>query len=237
MGLCASALDTGAVAMTVSPVEPVTMHWAEGTPHLIVRLDRAALESKVAQVLGRTVRDPVCFELGMDLRTPQAQSFRGVVDLLRGELERGDGLVRQPLAVAQMEQLLMTALLAAQPSNYSDLLAGDERAAAPRAIRRAVEIIEAHAAEPLTVEDVAEAVGVSVRALQAGFHRYVKCSPMAYLREVRLDRVRDELTVADPALGVTVTDIAYRWGFVHLARFAQAYGEKFGELPSTTLRR
>lgn len=59
---------------------------------------------------------------------------------------------------------------------------------------------------------------------------------MAYLREIRLDRVHAELSTADPSTGVTVTDIAYRWGFLHLARFAQAYKQKFGELPSATLR-
>ena len=225
------------VATVLSPVEPVTMHWAEETPHLIVRLDRKAIEDKVTQLVGRTVRKPVCFDLGMDMRTPEAQSFRRFVELMRAELEHSDGLVKHPLAVTQLEHLLMTSLLAAQPSNYADQLTpADDRAAAPRSIRRAVELIEEHATEPLTVEDIAEAVGVSVRALQAGFHRHVKCSPMAYLREIRLDRVHAELSTADPSTGVTVTDIAYRWGFLHLARFAQAYKQKFGELPSATLR-
>lgn len=225
------------VATVLSPVEPVAMHWAEQTPHLIVRLNRQALEERATQLLGRTVRKPVCFDLGMDIRAPQAQSFLRLVDLLKVELEHSDGLVNHPLAVAQLEQFLMTSLLAAQPSNYSDqLTGGDDRAAAPRSIRRAIEIIEEHAREPLTVEDIAEAVGVSVRALQAGFHRHVKCSPMSYLREIRLDRVREALTAADPAAGITVTDVAYQWGFLHLARFAQAYKQKFGELPSATLR-
>jgi transcriptional regulator GlxA family with amidase domain len=64
--------------------------------------------------------------------------------------------------------------------------------------------------------------------------RYVGGSPTAHLRRVRLDRVRAELSAARP--GTTVSDVAYRWGFTHLGRFAGAYAKRFGEPPSTTLR-
>jgi transcriptional regulator GlxA family with amidase domain len=51
-----------------------------------------------------------------------------------------------------------------------------------------VDIIEGHAAEPLTVEDVAEAVGIGVRALQQDFRRYLDTTPTNYLRGVRFRR-------------------------------------------------
>lgn len=44
--------------------------------------------------------------------------------------------------------------------------------------------------EPLTVEDVAEALGIGVRSLRDGFRRYLDTTPMSYLRETRLRRVR-----------------------------------------------
>ncbi|REH17472.1 AraC-like protein [Kutzneria buriramensis] len=94
---------------------------------------------------------------------------------------------------------------------------------------------EVTGAEPLTVEDVAEAVGVAVRALQDGFRRHADTTPMSYLRDVRLRRVRAELTAAEPGT-VTVTDVAVRWGFLHAGRFSVLYREQFGETPSTTLR-
>jgi AraC-like DNA-binding protein len=50
---------------------------------------------------------------------------------------------------------------------------------------------------------------------------------------VRLERVREELLCAEP--GETVTAIAMRWGFTHLARFSGIYRARFGELPSQTL--
>jgi AraC-like DNA-binding protein len=33
-----------------------------------------------------------------------------------------------------------------------------------------------------------------------------------------------------------VADVAFRWGFGHLGRFAEKYRERYGELPSETLK-
>ena len=59
---------------------------------------------------------------------------------------------------------------------------------------------------------------------------------MAYVRKARLNRVRADLLRSDPQL-VGVTEIATRWGFVHLSRFARQYRDQFNELPSATLHR
>jgi transcriptional regulator GlxA family with amidase domain len=58
---------------------------------------------------------------------------------------------------------------------------------------------------------------------------------MAYLRRVRLARAHAGLRDADPGRH-TVAEIAGRWGFTHLGRFAEAYRERYGRPPSETLR-
>jgi AraC-like DNA-binding protein len=58
---------------------------------------------------------------------------------------------------------------------------------------------------------------------------------MAWLKQRRLDRVRIELTSADPA-ATTVTSVALRWRFWHVGRFARSYQMRFGEAPSQTLK-
>jgi transcriptional regulator GlxA family with amidase domain len=88
---------------------------------------------------------------------------------------------------------------------------------------------------PPTVEDIAEATGLSVRTLQEGFRRFLDTTPMSHLREVRLRHVREELAAADPT-STTVTETATRWGFLHSGRFSAQYHQRFGELPSVTLR-
>ncbi|MEV7806969.1 AraC family transcriptional regulator [Microbispora sp. NPDC088329] len=229
-------VSTPELASVLSLTRPMTMRWAPGHVQLVTRFDRAALEAHLGKLIGRTPRRPLTFSLGMDLTRPAARSWLAVVDLLRREAETGGAMLEQPVALRQLEGLLMTQLLLAQPSNYSEALSEGQPRAAPTVVERAVDLIEARAAEPLTVEEIAGAVGVGVRALQEGFRRRLETTPMKYLREVRLDRVRAELAAANPCT-TTVTDAAYRWGFVHLGRFANAYRRRFGESPSETLRR
>ncbi|MGN8050918.1 AraC family transcriptional regulator [Curtobacterium sp. 22159] len=103
-------------------------------------------------------------------------------------------------------------------------------------LRAAVEYIHDHASEPVTIADLSEVSGLSVRSVQESFRRVFDVSPLTYLRQVRLDRVRAELLDADPQAGA-VGDVARRWGFAHLGRFSAAYAERFGEYPKQTLRR
>ena len=65
--------------------------------------------------------------------------------------------------------------------------------------------------------------------------RSLGTTPMAYLRRLRLEKTRHELSTAEPG-AVSVTNVATRRGFVHLGRFAAAYSRAFGETPSETLR-
>lgn len=61
-------------------------------------------------------------------------------------------------------------------------------------------------------------------------------SPMTYLQDVRLARAHAALVEAEPG-EVTTTEVAYRWGFTHLGRFAAGYRKKYGVAPSQTLHR
>jgi transcriptional regulator GlxA family with amidase domain len=57
------------------------------------------------------------------------------------------------------------------------------------------------------------------------------------LKNLRLDLVKKDLTAARLEKStVTVTDVALRWGFLHLSHFSESYYTKFGEHPSATLK-
>lgn len=60
--------------------------------------------------------------------------------------------------------------------------------------------------------------------------------PATYLRRVRLNGVRRALQQQN-ADSTTVTDVALKFGFWHLGRFAEQYYGLFGEAPHETLRR
>jgi AraC-like DNA-binding protein len=103
-------------------------------------------------------------------------------------------------------------------------------------LRRAIRFVHDHADEDLEVADIAAGAELSERGLQDLFRRRLAVTPMRYLREVRLDRVHLELTSRRGGV-VTVRDIARRWRFAHLGRFAASYRQRFGESPHQTLRR
>jgi transcriptional regulator GlxA family with amidase domain len=118
--------------------------------------------------------------------------------------------------------------------NRSALLRRQNSSAAPGNIRRAEEFIRSNTDEAANVESVARAAGCSVRALQLGFRRFRNTTPMAALRQARLERARNEIARSDGSL--SVTDVAARHGFGNAGRFSDTYRHAFGEYPSETLR-
>jgi transcriptional regulator GlxA family with amidase domain len=106
----------------------------------------------------------------------------------------------------------------------------------PASVRRAVDFIEAHADQPITLSQIAAEAGVTGRALQYAFQRYHGTTPTGYLRQVRLERAHAQLQAADPADGTTVAAVARRWGWASAGQFAALYRQRFGVRPSHTLR-
>jgi AraC family ethanolamine operon transcriptional activator len=104
------------------------------------------------------------------------------------------------------------------------------------AVRRIEEFLDAHEHELPSLADLCAIAGVGERALEYGFREQLGLPPGRYLRLRRLSRVRRELRAAAP--GTTrITDVAMRWGFWQLGRFASEYRALFGERPSETLAR
>lgn len=225
------------LASVVSPAEPLSMRWSGNCGKLILKIDKDTLEDHLSRVLHRSLDRPLRFELGMDLRSGFGAQWWGIVRQITSSVDRDDALLLRRPMLAAVEETVMTGLLLSQPNNYTPLLNEPDAVAPPHYVRHVVDRIEAVPGLPLTVTELATEAGTSVRALQLGFRRHLDSTPTQYLREVRLHRARDDLMVADPASSVTVTEVAYRWGFTHPGRFADAYHKRFGEHPSETLRR
>lgn len=210
--------------------------WTAGSTQLCLKIDRRALETELREQLGLPVVQAVRFELGMPLATPALRGWLSVVRMLAQELDQPGGLAAQPVLAADIQHLVIAGLLTSHRHDYSEALLGPRPPAPPRAVRLVVELIEEQPGHPWTVSQLARAAGVSVRALEAAFQRSVGDTPRSYLRARRLDAAHRELTAAE-AGAATVTDVAHRWGFGHLGRFAEQYRRRFGVSPSVTLRR
>lgn len=140
-----------------------------------------------------------------------------------------------PLLIAAAKHEAAHALLQTFTYEPGEMTPGYSHARGVR-LRHAVDFVRAHAHLPITTEQIADAAGLSVRGVQESFRRTLGVAPLEFLREVRLERVHEELLNAERGR-VTVSDVARNWGFVHLGRFAGTYAERFGESPNRTLRR
>ncbi|MDO9398984.1 MAG: helix-turn-helix transcriptional regulator [Herbiconiux sp.] len=140
-----------------------------------------------------------------------------------------------PLELAEVKRQTAVALL---DTFDHEVAALPEALVRPRnaRLRLAVDYLHGHAHLPVTPGMVAAEAGLSARGLQQAFQRQLGVTPSQYLRGIRLDRVRAELTHLAPG-ETTVGEVAARWGFTHLGRFAQAYTARFGEYPRATLQR
>jgi AraC-like DNA-binding protein len=94
-------------------------------------------------------------------------------------------------------------------------------------------LAEQHPDEPLFVADICKTLGVTERTLHHSCREQFGMGPKQYLTLRRLHLVRRALR-RGPS-GESVTDIATRFGFWELGRFAGVYQSIFGETPSTTL--
>lgn len=170
----------------------------------------------------------------MDLTEGGGESWCGLIRYLVDELDRPTNVFTSPLTRGHVEHLVVSTLLLAHPNIYREDLRRPARPIAPAYIKRVEEFIEANADQPLTIADLAAHAGVSASTLFAGFREYRDTSPIAYLKGVRMKCAHAELRVASGGKA-KVTDVAMRWGFTHLGRFAADYKRWFGELPSDTL--
>lgn len=132
--------------------------------------------------------------------------------------------------------LAATALATFPNTTVLDETPVDHTDATPETLRRALAYIESNSDRDIGVVDIAEAACVTVRAVQLAFRRHLDTTPMTHLRQTRLDRAHESLRHAHPEDGMTVTQIAARWGFSSPSRFSMFYRAEYGRLPSQTLR-
>lgn len=168
------------------------------------------------------------------ISSQRAEYWSTVVRGLRRTVAASPEVFDSPLVAEAAFHQLATAFLYAFPTNWRDLA---ERPAPTSSgvVRRAIEFMRAHAGEPITMQEVAEAAHISTRGLHYAFRREHDEPPSAYLRRLRLEGARADLMAAEGT--ATVEAVARRWGFPHASRFAQAYRRAYGQYPGETLRR
>ncbi|MEO0413251.1 MAG: AraC family transcriptional regulator [Pseudomonadota bacterium] len=220
-------------AVILSPSEQLTLTFSADATALIVKMDRVALERAAIRAFSQPLPGPLVFDMCMARSGGKAGTFWRLAELLVRELGTPGAGIHDPAIAGQMELLMMQTLLAAQPTAAQTGTMSKPRLA-PGYVKLAEAHMAAHADETVDLPALCKAAGVSRRTLYDGFQKYRGISPMLYFKNIRLERVRQELLGAKE--GTSVTDAAMRWGFTQLGRFSGEYKKRFGESPSDTLR-
>lgn len=196
-----------------------------------ISFPKRVVEEHLSARLMRPIRGKISFEPEIDLTSSLGTTMAYLSQCLVTGLEN-DLLRTAPITISNLSEALISLLIEMSPHAKSGLVAPT---IAPRNVKRAIDYMHAHIDQPLTIAQIAEASQTSIRSLQMGFQRFRGMSPLVYLRRIRLEAARADLSKPDNSLSVSET--ARKWGFAHLGRFASEYRNAFGELPSETTAR
>ena len=222
-------------AFVQSPLQAVEVLTPAEFDALFLRVGRDAVVSELQKMLDREIHTELAFYPAFPMHSFAGRRLREVCDNLRRILYSTDRQrIKGSLPLRKLEDDLITLLLQAQPHNYTRLLNRHSNAGLWQ-LDAAEQYMRANAHLPVTLGDLCQAAGVNARTLQHSFRKKRGCTPMQFLRDIRMEEVRAGLL--QPAESTTVTGEASRWGFLHFGRFAQEYRVVYGELPSETLRR
>jgi AraC-like DNA-binding protein len=221
-------------ALMLSPTQENMIRSNAETGRLNVSLTHAALACQLSALLNEPVAKALEFAPLLSVVEGYGRTLAQYVRLAVSELEKPDSIMWTPIAMAQIEEFIMTVLLLAHPHNYSHALSRLKSGGGPRDVRRAIDYIEANCQSPITLRDLVVVSGVAGRTLLKHFHDYMGTTPMRYLAKVRFEKARAALRCPEP--GASVAEIAEAWGLGHLGRFSVEYRRRFGESPSETLR-
>lgn len=201
----------------------------------VVMFDPLLLPRVAAALPGRKP-GPVRLTGDRPVSPAAARHLRHTIAYLSEGVCADPALSEHPLLVSAASQCLAASVLNTFPNTaLADPTIEDRHDAHPDTLRRAIAFIDEHAHRDIAVADVAAAIHVSIRTVQAAFRRHLDTTPMSYLRRVRLAHAHADLMAADPTTDITVTAVAARWGFFQLGRFAAAYRAAYGCPPHQTL--
>lgn len=227
--------SSGGIGSTVivAPGERSSYFYDSANTQLVTRIETSRIVGLAAMMFNLKAWEFPLVSRAISDPRQRAQWHASLIQL-RQLLDPTAGAQIRELLLPKAEELLILSLLCAQ-SDQQHCSSALTSSVSPAYLKRAIAYIEEHADHPVTLLDIAQAAHCGIRSLHRAFTEWRGITPMRYLKEVRLRNVRQALL--NPSEGDSVTDLAIRWGFLHLGQFSVDYRRAFGEKPSDTFRR
>ncbi len=211
--------DTSKVELTACP----------GSAKLAVLVPLSRFSHVLGSELGNHGQRLANFRPYIELGVEGIDLIRSMAKLLVGSPGQGHPFAHAPNGALLLGDALIETFVGFWPKIDNS---ATDTTDLPRHLQRAIEWMDAHAAEDISIEQLARHCGASIRTLQNSFRQHLSTSPNAYIQRIRLSRIHQELLCGDR--GVTIEQIAGRWGFGHMGYFAARYRIVYGESPSVT---
>jgi AraC-like DNA-binding protein len=204
--------------------------WSADCVGVGLKIDSLYLAKRLQQLEGPG--SDITMPEQIDLSSPH---WRGWVNLLRAmphQSNEGNDLLSGPEVSHQLSSAIVDSLLMGLTIGRSE--GANKSPIRPRQITKVLEALHADPAHGWTLGEMAVIAGVSGRRLQQSFKVCIGSSPTEYLRDLRLTLVHRDLMSGGE--GMLVQEIAAKWGFLHMGRFALSFKQKYGHAPSSILR-
>lgn len=211
--------DTSKIEMTASP----------GSAKLAVLVPLSRFLQVFDSAHGTPGQRLANFQPHVDPGVEGIDPIREIARLLAGDQGKMHPFTHAPNGALLLGDALIATFAGLWPKIDNSVADGKNL---PRHLQRAIAWLDTHAGEDVPIGELARQSGASIRTLQNSFRQHLSTSPNAYIQSVRLSRVRHELLHGDR--GMTIEQIAARWGFGHMGYFAARYRSTYGEPPSLT---
>lgn len=222
------------IAYVASPTLELELRMSKDCDSVVLAVERGRLEDYLEQQLQRRLDKPLEFEPRIELRNHECQELVALMSHMTKQLNLPSSSLRNAMVQTQAESLLLGTMLINLDHNYRAELLSETSTPKPHYIKKAQAYIHENAHKALTPQEVAQEACISLRSIYAGFQAFLHCTPMAYIKGVKLDKIHEELKNA-PGHETSVAEVASRYGISSLGNFAASYRRRFGELPRDTL--
>jgi len=202
--------------------------------HLTARVSRTAVEQRIAEKLGRRLKQPLEFGFSVPSDSDFGVAWHQLLNHICDLSATAPGALACADIRKQYSRMLIELLVHAAPHNYSEAIQRSANQGIPWYVRRAREYMHEHVTDLRSVAEVAGSVGITPRTLQNGFRQVFNMSPAEYLRDIRIQALHEALLRASPAQ--SVTEVMQNMGIANFGRYAQYYRRKIGVAPSVTLK-
>jgi AraC-like DNA-binding protein len=221
--------------LIIDPSLPTKISFTPGCTHLVLKIERKLLESKLQTLLNRRLNESIKFDCLLVDNDVAKKSWIDTMNFLCEFYEKPySAKLTARNIVESHTDLVVNTLLNLQRHNYYEHLIDEKSVITPRHVRRACEFIEKNIKDKISMDALCKEASVTQRTLQAGFKKYLGQSPTEFIRDRRLHYIHAALKENDGK--TNVSRIMWEFGVNNPGLWAKMYHKRYGCYPSESLK-